>query len=90
MIKTITRENSKLHGDIGSRETRRYQVIKEYPRYYLCECIYNGKSVYIGTRNNNKPRMTGYPLLMTEKKNQIVALTHDEINKVLASMPDDE
>ena len=51
---------------------------------------YNGKSVYIGTRNNNKPRMTGYPLLMTDKKNQIVALTHDEINKVLASMPDDE
>lgn len=46
MIKIITRENSKLHGDVGSRETRRYQVIKEYPRYYLCECIYNGKSVY--------------------------------------------
>lgn len=46
MIKTITRENSKLHGDVGSRETRRYEVIKEYPRYYLCECIYNGKPLY--------------------------------------------
>ncbi len=52
--------------------------------------IYKGKSVYIGTRIGNKKRMTGYPLLMIERQNKIIALSHDEINKVLASMPDDE
>ena len=25
---------------------RKYHVIKEYPRYYLCECSYDGKTVY--------------------------------------------
>ncbi len=51
---------------------------------------YNGASVYIGTRADNKMRITGYPLLMTERKNKIIALSHEEINRVLASMPDDE
>ena len=75
--------NMKLNDYIAFSKTHGRDSAKFLTRY-------NGKSVYIGTRNNNKPRMTGYPLLMTEKKNQIVALTHDEINKVLASMPDDE
>lgn len=51
---------------------------------------YNGADVYIGTRSDNKMRMTGYPLLMTEKQNKVIALSHEEINRVLASMPDDE
>ena len=51
---------------------------------------YNGESVYVGTRIGNKKRMTGYPLLMTERQNKIIALSHEEINQVLASMPDDE
>jgi hypothetical protein len=51
---------------------------------------FNGAVVYIGTRSDNKMRMTGYPLLMTEKQNKVIALSHEEINRVLASMPDDE
>jgi len=51
---------------------------------------YNGKSVYIGTHVGGKKRITGYPLLMMENQNRIVALSHEDINKVLASMPDDE
>lgn len=45
-MRTITRLNSKLHGDYGCRATRNYKVIKEYPRYYLCECIHNGIPLY--------------------------------------------
>ena len=45
-MRTITKINSRLHGDWGNRATRKYRVLKEYPRYYLCECLYNGKSVY--------------------------------------------
>ena len=49
---------------------------------------YNGKSIYIGTRADHRKRIIGYPLLMTENQNEIVALSHEEINKVLASLPD--
>lgn len=49
---------------------------------------YNGKSIYIATRSDYKKRIIGYPLLMTENQNEIVALSHEEIWKVLASMPD--
>ena len=51
---------------------------------------YNGADVYIGIRSDNKMRITGYPLVMTERQNKIIALSHEEINHVLASMPDDE
>lgn len=46
MKKIITRENSKIHYDYFGRQTRKYRVIKEYPKYYLCECIYKGIPLY--------------------------------------------
>ena len=49
---------------------------------------YNGKPIYIGTRSDYKKKYIGYPLLMTENQNEIVALSHEEIRKVLASLPD--
>jgi hypothetical protein len=42
-MKTITILNKKLH---FKRQTRKYEVVKEYPRYYLCECIQDGKKLY--------------------------------------------
>lgn len=45
-MRTITRINSRLHGDYGNHKTRKYRVLKEYPRYYLCECIYNDGPIY--------------------------------------------
>lgn len=45
-MRTITRLNSKLHGDYGNRKTRKYRVIKEYPRYYLCECVEDDKCLF--------------------------------------------
>lgn len=51
---------------------------------------YRGKDIYVGYSDGTKGRMIGYPLLMMERQNKIIALSHDEINKVLASMPDDE
>lgn len=51
---------------------------------------YEGRKIYVGTFLDNKPRIIGYPLLMMENQNKIVALSHEDINKVLASMPDDE
>lgn len=49
---------------------------------------YHGKDIYVGTRTNNKMRMTGYPLLMMEQKGNIIALSHKEIISILASLPD--
>lgn len=45
-MRTITRINSKIHYDCGNCQTRKYNVIKEYARYYLCECEQNGVSLY--------------------------------------------
>ena len=51
---------------------------------------FKGRNIYVGTFLDNKPRIIGYPLLMTEKQNKVIALSHEEIMRVLASMPDDE
>ena len=51
---------------------------------------YEGRKIYVGTFLDNKPRIIGYPLLMTEAKNKVIPLSREEIVKVLASLPDDE
>ena len=45
-MRILTRLNAKIHYDDTKRPTRKYRVIKEYPRYYLCECLHNGKALY--------------------------------------------
>ena len=45
-MRTITRLNSKIHYDDTTRPTRKYNVLKEYSRYYLCECVQNGVGLY--------------------------------------------
>ena len=52
--------------------------------------VFEGKRIYVGTFLDNKPRFIGYPLLMTEAKNQVVPLSREEILRVLASLPDEE
>lgn len=45
-MRTIIKNNSKVHyNDTGSK-IRNYKVIEEYKRYYLCEYIQNGKPIY--------------------------------------------
>ncbi len=51
---------------------------------------YKGNDIYVGTRADNRPRIIGYPLLMTERKGQIIALNHKEILRVLATLPDED
>ena len=51
---------------------------------------FEGKKIYLGTFLDNKPRIIGYPLLMTEVKNKVVPLSREEINRVLASLPDED
>lgn len=51
---------------------------------------YKGQDIYVGTRADNKRRFIGYPLLMTERKGQIIALNHKEILRVLATLPDED
>lgn len=51
---------------------------------------FEGKKIYLGTFLDNKPRIIGYPLLMTEVRNQVVPLSREEINRVLASLPDED
>ncbi len=48
------------------------------------------KKIYLGTFLDNKPRIIGYPLLMTEVENQVVPLSREEINRVLASLPEED
>ena len=45
-MRTITRLNSKIHYDCDNRRTRKYHVIQDYPNYYLCECVQEGKTLY--------------------------------------------
>ncbi len=51
---------------------------------------FEGKKIYLETFLDNKPRIIGYPLLMTEVKNQVIPLSREEINRVLASLPDED
>lgn len=44
-VRIIIRENSKIHTN-DALLTRRYRIIREYPRYYLCECLGDNKPVY--------------------------------------------
>ena len=45
-MRIITRLNSKIHYDDTKRPTRKYRVVSEYPRYYLCDCLQNGRALY--------------------------------------------
>ena len=45
-MKRVIVLNSKIHYDDTYRTKRTYNVIKEYPKYYLCECVQDGKSLY--------------------------------------------
>lgn len=51
---------------------------------------YRGKDIYVGYSDGTKGRMIGYPLLMKEINNRVVALNNKQVLAVLASMPDDE
>ena len=51
---------------------------------------YSGKDIYVGYSDGTKGRMIGYPLLMKEINNRVVALNNKQVLAVLASMPDDE
>ena len=51
---------------------------------------FEGKDVYAGTFLDNRPRIIGYPLLMTEIQDQVVALSLQDIKKVLRSLPDED
>ena len=51
---------------------------------------FEGKDIYAGIFLDNKPRIIGYPLLMTEEQNKVVSLSRSDIGKVLRSLPDDE
>lgn len=51
---------------------------------------FEGKDIYAGIFLNKKPRIIGYPLLMTESQNQVIPLELPDIKAVLRSLPDDE
>lgn len=51
---------------------------------------YREKDIYVGYSDGTKGRMIGYPLLMKEINNRVVALNNKQVLAVLASMPDDE
>ena len=51
---------------------------------------YKGKDIYVGYSTGTKGRMSGYPLLMKESRNKVVALTNRQVLAVLRSLSDDE
>ncbi len=51
---------------------------------------YRGKDIYVGFSTGTKGRMSGYPLLMKESRNKVVALTNKQVLAVLRSLPDEE
>ena len=51
---------------------------------------FEGKDIYAGTFLDNRPRIIGYPLLMTEIQDQVVSLSLQDIKKVLRSLPDED
>lgn len=51
---------------------------------------FEGKDIYAGIFLDNKPRIIGYPLLMTEAQNKIISLSRSDISKVLRSLPDED
>lgn len=51
---------------------------------------FDGKDIYAGIFLDKKPRIIGYPLLMTEVQDKIVPLSRKEISMVLASLPDED
>ena len=51
---------------------------------------YMGEDIYYGFSAELKGKKMGYPLLMKEEGNEIVALNHKQIIEVLSSLPDEE
>ncbi len=51
---------------------------------------YRGKDIYVGYSTGTKGRMSGYPLLMKESRNKVVALSNKQALAVLRTLPDEE
>ncbi len=51
---------------------------------------YKGTDIYVGFSTGTEGRMSGYPLLMKESRNKIVALTNKQALAVLRTLPDEE
>ncbi|MBP5451744.1 MAG: hypothetical protein J6Y16_05865 [Treponema sp.] len=51
---------------------------------------YKGSDIYVGFSTGTKGRMSGYPLLMKEQHNKVVALPNKQVLAILRTLPDDE